>query len=201
MEHNPPVDQELCKKSKESLSYLWDFLSPQRKWGVFLIHEGFKLYVFPMDIHNKSFLKTLGLKLYEKESKTLTEWVYPLESSKKQYLAFVGFIKAKSGLIMKFLNPEVLIEKRIEEEKQLPIIVETPKDHEVEFILDLLHDYEQKIVPLEDLVIRLESGPPKERINEGLSRVDQKTRRIFENFLELIILFKKGKLPKTIDDE
>lgn len=196
MEHNTPADHDHYIKSKTSYCYLWKLLSPEKKWGVFEIYEGFKIYVIPMDAHNKPFIKTLGLKLNFKDGNTLCERSYPSESDKRQYFAFVGLIKRRNCYGEKFLNPKVVIDLKdwfSEQTWDLPEITPS-QDDDIEFVSDLAKDFKRKLIPMEDILIRLQNGPSEDRINKALTKIDKKIREDFEQLLIKIVKYRQAKL-------
>ena len=163
------------------------------------MYSGLKLYILPMDSHNKSFIKSIGLKLYQHPASHLTELAYPLATSKKQYYWYVGFIKSKSSTILKYANPEVVVMRHQEDmgcEGDVEGCEEAVgcerKELDEEFICDILSDYRKQIMTVEDLAIRLENGPDEERLFASLSQVDAKTRLEFEKLLECISSFQQS---------
>ena len=140
------ADEDNNSSSLVSYNYLWKLLSPERKWGVFEIYKGFKLYIIPMDVHNRSFFKTLGLKIFYVDEDSLEERIYPVESSAIHYFAFIGFIKnieQHNG----YLNPEVIFDT-INSHEAIPAFTmhQQPDNNlDVDFVLDLIIDFDRGI--------------------------------------------------------
>ena len=193
IEHVNTIENEKSS-SRLSYNYLWKLLSPERKWGVFEVYKGLKLYVIPMDIHNKAFFRTLGLKMFHVDNDSLEEQIYPAESSTTHYFAYVGFIK-RFEQYNGYLNPEIIFDIKEDEDKSnlsQSKNQEIDNNADVDFVLDLIIDFESGVVPVEDLMIRLQNKLSQERINRSLSKLDKEIRYKFELLLTKIVEFKQG---------
>ncbi|CAI2369657.1 unnamed protein product [Moneuplotes crassus] len=205
MEHNTPTDQDFYIKSKTSYCHLWSVLSPKRKCGVLEIFTGFKLYVIPMDGHNKQFFNAFQLKLYTHQKGELVERGYPLDTDKRRCFAFLGLIKSKFYNRTKFLDPKVLCEAKQEEETEVHDQEKLLLAQDAEFISDIVEDFEAKIIPYEDLYIRLENCPDQDRLSKALNEVGYSTKRKFEQFIEAMVSYRDIKnssiCPKLLKEK